>query len=265
MGINFPLMSHPAPRLASVRVALLSSLFAFSTVWSATIPASWDFGSDPGKDDLTGFSTSTAVTLRPDAIRLAATVSGENRYALTEFTNLGGASTETFTASTTIIPVAGWANDFARGGVMVLVAGTDNVDTGIFAGLHGTGSSNTNIELRIRAGGLNGTTLAQQTLTFGNASAITGQTFSVVLTGVYEGANLNLTLTAFGPEDFEQSVTASVLAASHTGSFAGVGVRSTGTTTSADFLDLAIIPEPSAFAALAGLGAFALVALRRRR
>lgn len=244
-------MKSKQPILLAVSLAALGLCHSVS----AAVSLSYDFGSDPGKDDLSDFTTTGTWTLQPDAASFSKTGSFGTRQALTQVTELGNSQSVDFTIQSVFTPTAGsYSQDFERIGIVALADSGTSDTTGIAAVLHRNSGNQPILLLR---SGINGSAIVSQAWT-GTFAAST--TYTAQLTGTYSGSDLNLAFTLTDPSNHSQTLNHTVALAGADGQFFGLGGR--GGTFGADFDTFSVVPEPS-MALLGGLGVLGL--LRRRR
>ncbi len=255
---------------------LFSAALAATSVSAATIPFVNNFGSSGFANGNLGAPTGGALSFSTTGTSAVA------RYGTEQFTNFAGKS---FTLETVVRITAFGTNDggdttagfvlFANNGGEPSTAGTNylladwtymtNSTTAATDGrlrfLSFTGTSNTPVGTNGRADGV-GTDATRAAL------LDTDYTLRVTVTNV--GLNTyNLEMGVF-LDGSQIGTSASYLGFVSTNDFFGVRARnarsaaSTGTHT-VTFDSFSAIPEPSAFAALAGLGALGFAASRRRR
>ena len=249
--------------------ATLAALAVFS-LHAATIPVSWDFGDDAGKDNLNDFTISGTGTtsLQADAARL--TISShpdfENLMAQTQIADLGNGQNRNFTINMTFSSVENvLSENFERIGLLAFSDSASSDNTGIAALLHRGGSS-TSFQLRLREGLVGGTDVQQDWT--GAVSA--GTIFDATLKATYSGPDVIVDFTLRDSNNHSQTLSETFAAASRDGQFFGFGMRGNGGGSGqnmiADFDSFAVIPEPGTLVLL-GLSGFALAfsGLRKRR
>lgn len=123
-------------RLAmTTAAATLSLLFTAMSASAAIIPATWDFGTAPGKQDLSDFTVNggTDVALTADAATFKNPGGLGNRSIQTTVAELAASGKKNFTITTSYAPNHAAANNFDRFGIILFSEALDSHTTGIAA------------------------------------------------------------------------------------------------------------------------------------
>jgi hypothetical protein len=249
-------------------------------------PAAWGavttFGSD--NDGYGGFATgsSTIVPTPSPAWELMATAarftngpttdSGQvNSSLLKEFT-LNRTSGTSYTIAGVIDIVNTYAGDNNRFGISLFANTVDlaGIDSGLSL-QHNLGNG----AFRILSGGVNGSVVSTDTYGGLNGASAIGTTFTYRADVAFVGTDIDIDFSLIDQNNFSQSLSVTVAAASFTGTHFGFGTRGRVRNTSpgvndmpfiydAKSFDVALIPEPSPMLLLSG-GLFVASVLRRRR
>lgn len=274
--------NHKLPRLPGVAKpgVLLGSLIALAFTSTAS-GAITTFGSD--NDGYGGFTAevstivptpSPAWTLEANGARMTNGPTGDsgqvNSSLLKEYT-LTRTSGTSYTIAGVLDIVSTYAADNNRFGIS-LFANTVDL-TGINTGLslqHNLGTGN----FLILGGGIVGSTLASASFGGLNLASAIGTTFTYQADIAFVGTDIEIDFTLIDENNFSQTISATVAAASYAGTHFGFGTRGRVRNTivgtnDAPFIydarsfDVTMIPEPSAMLLLSG-GIFGWTMLRRR-
>lgn len=247
-----------------VVTCLLSALAM--TASAALIPASYDFGTDTGKETRAeaGFSTASntgvTVTDELDSIRLEAAGGGVRRYAniLKEYDNIGGSNTQDFTVTTTVEFVESGDYSHVRVGINLFSSGPSSSGVnGIWAAVNRDSSNNWTASLR---GTGVATTTSDPLRTAPTYPA--GSTADLEVKAEYlTGNNLQLTFTVNDSLGNSATVSSIVDRTDFENQYFGMVAGFRGSTW--DFQDFAIIPEPTTMSLL-GMALGSLLLVRRR-
>jgi hypothetical protein len=251
-------------RTLTLAVVLAAAMLAAGPVSAATIPASWDFGSDSGKDDASDFTKSSVRwSLEADALRGKGGTSNLSTSATVQLTNLGTTVTDLrVDANATPTSFRYW-DKFG-----LLALGGSSGNNGIAGILYRNGDSGTP-QIELRDGGTSGTVLDGADWT-GDKSG----NFALELDAVPDGTGIwDLTFTVTDASAHSQTVSVDDYAFS-AGQWTGMALHGRDIRP-VDYWDFSVsevpagtaaIPEPVTMA-LAGLalGGVATYARRRRR
>ncbi len=255
------------PTLTMVVAAAAALVLAAAPATAATIPASWDFGSDAGKDDASDFTLSGTQfgrwSLEADSLRGEGGTSNTSESATVQLTNLVTTVTD-LRVETNASPTSFRYSD--RFGVLGLGGSSGN--QGI-AGVLFRDEQGSNIpQIQLRDGGVAGAVL--QTADWTGA---TSGSFAIRLDASQDGVgfwDLELTITDAAAHSQTVSVEDYALSA---GQWAGMCLYGRNIRP-VDYWDFSVseipagapIPEPVTMAMAAlGLGGVGTYARRRRR
>ena len=251
---------------------LMAMLFvSLLAPWAAAVPmpVAWDFGTDPGKDDTTGFSLSGGSSrwnLQANSLEGKGGTSNTNEGATIQIDNLGTIFTEFEIATELSRPNVQF---FDRFGILALGTGSGAINANSIAAVIGNNENSNqgnDVRLQLRSGGVAGTVLSE--VAWAGAS---GGVFSLLLQGEQDGpGNWDLMFTVTDANGHFQTISTDDFASN--GQWVGMGLRGRDIRP-AQFFNFSVtepvaepvppvVPEPATLAlAASGL----LVLVRRRR
>ncbi|MCC5846861.1 MAG: PEP-CTERM sorting domain-containing protein [Verrucomicrobia bacterium] len=274
-------MNHrlPCHNFTSVRLCIAMLFVLSSGLHAATVPSSWDFGTDTGKHDIedaaSPFAQVNTWTSESDSARISMISTTFGSYAnVVSFSDLGGvANQNNFQANLTFTITDGDnINEFSRFSLIALADGASesNVNaTGITAEF--LKNTNTNAyEIALRTG-LNGTRVSGASAAFpgiGINDDLTGTVISMQLNGTYDGPNLIMDLLVSDANNNSQTLSnITVDSGDYSGTHFGMGARMGSSVQNElltiDYHDFAVIPEPGTLA-LVGIALASLLFFRRK-
>jgi hypothetical protein len=236
-------------------------------VSAAVIPSSWDFGTDPGKDNASAFTSNaggaSAWSLQPDAYRYTGVTSGARTGgATTSFTNLS--SGPGFKIEVTATPSYRFADYLTILTLGTSAAGGTTTNVMSFNGISG----------RFRNVQEDGTARVMDIFNHGTSVVLKSAAWTLgtgaidfVLSGEFIGADLKLTLKGTNSSNVSQEITYTILNHTFTSSntYAGFGgyIAGGSRTLNFDTFAISVIPEPGSLALVAA--GTLLIGFRGRR